>query len=92
MIVDNDHEYNEILPFTEKDSFGIPQCTSIYCLSLSEDGVVGLQTDEMKVRDLGILSSKPVARTRIEWYVGMAVQDEEAAARLQYIKDGSIEV
>ena len=87
---DNDHE--EILPFTEKDPSGTPQCTSIYCLSFAKNGVVGLQNHEMKVRDLGEMTTKPVYRTRIEWYTTIAILRTRALARLQYIKDGPIEV
>jgi len=35
------------------------------------------------VRDLGEIDEKPVFRTRIEWYCGMAVFHPRAAARLK---------
>jgi len=90
MISGKDHENDKILPFTEGDAYGMPQCTSIYCLSFAENGVVGLQHNEMKVHDLGEITTKPVYRTRVEWYVTIALFNTRAAARLQYIKDGPI--
>ena len=74
---------NKILDFTEKSPFEIGNnYTSIYCLSLIDDGIVGIQNDVMQVRDLGKLEEKPVLRTRIEWYPGMVVRRENALARL----------
>jgi hypothetical protein len=59
--------------------------TSLYVLSLGEGMLMGLQNGEMDVRDLGELEAKPVFRTRIEWYVGMALFHPRAAARLSTI-------
>ena len=87
-----DKNYDELLSFTEEDPSGVPQCTSIYCLSLAEDGLVGLQVGPMEVRDLGELDTKPVYRTRIEWYIGLTTIRQKSIARLRYINDGVISV
>ena len=48
---------------------------------------MGLQNKEMQVRDLGELQSEPVYRTRVEWYMTLAILRPRAAARLRYIQD-----
>jgi hypothetical protein len=66
--------------------------TSIYCLSLTEGKLQGIQNGGMDVRDLGELEDKPVERTRVEWYAGLAFFHPRAAARLQGIKDAAVVV
>ena len=91
LIVDKDNEYNDIMPFTEASSDGTTVVsTSIYCLSFAENGVVGLQNGEMDVRDMGEIDTKPVYRTRIEWYISMAILRARAAARLYGITDAAV--
>ena len=100
LIAGQDECFEEIFPFTEKDPSGIQQCTSIYCLSLAEDGLIGLQYDYMDVKDLGDLTelesewakSKPVHRTRVEWFVGLTTIRPRSIARLRYIKDGLVKI
>lgn len=64
--------------------------TSIYCVSLGEGRLEGLQNGDMDVRDLGELETAPVLRTRVEWYVGLAMQHGRAASRLWGIKDAAV--
>lgn len=64
--------------------------TSIYCLSMREGRMNGIQNGDMDVRDLGELEGKPVYRTRVEWYVGLCVYDPYSAARLWGIKDAAV--
>jgi len=91
LIVDKDNENTEILPFTELDySATFSNTTSIYCMSFDDTGVVGLQNGEMSVRDLGEIDTKPVYRTRIEWYVTMAILRPKGAARLYSIGNYAI--
>ena len=89
LIADKDNDYNDIMPFTEAADSGTSQCTSIYCLSFAENGVLGLQNGVMDVRDLGEIDTKPVFRTRVEWYISLAILRPKAAARLRYVKDGA---
>lgn len=90
LIADKDNNYDDIMPFTEAAASGSSVCTSIYCLSFAENGVVGLQNGAMDVRDMGEIDTKPVYRTRIEWYITLALLRARAAARLRYVKDGSV--
>lgn len=64
--------------------------TSIYCLSLREQMLTGIQNGDISVEDLGELDSKPTLRTRVEWYNGISVWHPRAGARLWGIKDAAI--
>ena len=93
LIVDKDNNYDDIMPFTELSSDAVTAVsTSIYCLSFSENGVVGLQNGDMNVRDMGEIDTKPVYRTRIEWYVSMAILRARAAARLYGVTNSAVGV
>jgi hypothetical protein len=48
-----------------------------------DGGVTGLWNGGVQVRDLGEVTDKPVYRTRIELYGGVALFSGMAAARLQ---------
>ncbi|PPF38346.1 major capsid protein [Pseudoclavibacter sp. AY1H1] len=60
--------------------------SSIYAVKFGDDegdqGVTGLTNGGVQVYDLGELQEKPVYRTRIEFYCGLAVFGGKAAARL----------
>lgn len=64
--------------------------TSIYCLELGESRLSGIQNGGIDVRDLGELESKPVFRTRVEWYMSILLEHPRAAARLWGIKDAAV--
>lgn len=94
LIADYDNLGNRILGFTEAsgDSTNI-QCTSIYVMSLGTKKLVGIQGKAdgkygITTRDLGELETKPVKRTRVEWYNALACFHGRAAARLMGITDG----
>lgn len=87
LIVDKDNENTDILGFTEAAASGTATATSIYCVSFGEGAVTGLQNGGIGARDLGELEAKPVLRTRVEWYSGMAIMAGRAAARLRHIGD-----
>lgn len=90
LIADKDNNYDDIMAFNEACASGSSVGTSIYCLSFAENGVVGLQNGAMDVRDMGEIDDKPVYRTRIEWYISLAILRARAAARLRYIKDTTV--
>jgi len=91
MVVDKDNNYDDIMPFTEYTLNGTTAAgTSIYCLSFAENGVTGIQNGDMDIRDMGELDTKPVFRTRIEWYVAMAILRARAAARLYSITNAVV--
>lgn len=87
LIADKDETNTDIMGFTEAASSGAATATSIYCLSLSSDGVTGIQNGTISARDLGELEAKPAFRTRVEWYAGAAIFKGRAAARLRHIGD-----
>ena len=87
MVVDKDNENNDIMPHTETADDAGSDAVSVYCVSFAENGVVGLQNGEMDVRDLGEIDTKPVFRTRVEWYISMAILRPRAATRLWNIAD-----
>lgn len=86
-VVEDDAEGNPILGFDEDDGAGNADTASIYAVKFALDGLHGIQTAPMDVRDLGELDTKPVLRTRIEWYSGLVVKHPKAAARLRYVNN-----
>lgn len=91
LVIDEDNERNKILPFTEDNpGGGSPASTSIYCVSMGEMRLMGIQNQGIMVTDLGEQDAKPVFRTRVEWYSGFAIFDGRAAARLQGITDAAV--
>jgi len=90
LLVDKDNTNSDIMPFTETSAAGAANSTSLYCVSFDDTGVIGLQNGEMNVRDLGEIDTKPVMRTRIEWYVTLAILRAKSAARLYSILDAAV--
>ena len=91
LIADEDNTGAQILPFTEPNpGGGTAASTSIYCCSVMDGGLVGIQNGPVDTRDLGELEAKPVLRTRVEWYNGMAIFNGKAVARLRGIKNAAI--
>lgn len=80
--VDHDNEDHAILGFDETSEGGAVNTTSIYCVSLGDGALTGLQNGQIDVRDLGELQEKPALRTRVEWYSGIAIYHGRSAARL----------
>lgn len=87
LLTDQDNTGAEYLAFDEAASAGASTATSIYCVSLREGMLSGIQSGDMTVTDLGELQTKPVLRTRVEWYAGIALFHARAAARLWSIGD-----
>lgn len=91
--LDLDNEGNAILPFTEANpGGGTAASTSIYCVSFSEEGVMGIQNGSIDVEDLGMTDDGTVARTLVEWYSSFAVFHGRGAARLRGIKNAAVTV
>lgn len=88
--VDLDGDGVSILPFNEAATSGTATATSIYVVSLGAEGVNGIQNGGVDVRDLGELQTAPVFRTRVEWFVGLAVFNGRAATRLWSISDAAV--
>ncbi|WP_108934481.1 major capsid protein [Streptomyces ardesiacus] len=75
----------DILPMTETQGTA-EDASSIYAVKFGQDetdqAVTGLTNGGVTVRDLGELDSKPVYRTRLEFFTGLAVFGGKGAARL----------
>ncbi len=92
LVADRNNLNGQIIPFTETNLTGGATSCSIYCVSFAENGVLGLQSTEMDVRDLGEQDATPVFRTRIEWYITLGILRERSAARLWSIGDRAVVV
>lgn len=75
-----------ILPLTEVQGTAT-NASSIYAVRYGEDeadqAITGLTNGGVQVRDLGEIDAKPVFRTRIEFFCGLAVFGGKGAARLR---------
>lgn len=69
---------------------GQTQTNSVYCVSFGPEGLFGIQNAPIEVRDLGEVDDAPVARTRIEWAIGIVLASAYGAARLRGITDAAI--
>lgn len=90
LIADDNHLGQRIIQFNEAGPAGAANSTSIYVVNFGDGMVSGLQNGTMEVDDIGELEGKPVQRTRIEWYVGMAVMHPRAVARVWGIQNGDV--
>lgn len=89
--IEEDNTGAQVLGFTEANpGGGSPASTSIYVMSLGQDTLFGIQAAPPDVRDLGEQDSKPVFRTRVEWYSGLALRHPRAATRLNGIKNAAV--
>ncbi len=73
--IDRDHKNVSILDSDPTDQ-------SVYVVSFGNDHLTGIQNGTPAVRDLGEATDSPVLVTRVEWYVGLALMNGRAAARL----------
>lgn len=79
-----------IIPLNETQGTAT-DASSIYAVRFGESeedgGVTGLENGGIQVKDLGEIDAKPVFRTRIEFFCGMAVFSGKAAARLRGVRN-----
>lgn len=91
LIVDTDDTGARILDFNEVGTGGsTATATSLYVVALGDGMLTGLQNGDMDVRDLGEMTDKPVMRTRVDWYVGLAALHGRCAARLRGISNAAV--
>ena len=94
--IDEDAQGNQIMPFEEENpGGGEPNSTSIYCVSLRDDGLTGIHsmpTEEQlfMYEDFGHISEKPVYRTRVESELAIACLDNRAITRIAGIKQEAV--
>lgn len=89
-----ENDGTEPLAFDEQgDIEGTPAgstSTSIYCVSLGDGYMRGIQNGAIDVRDLGEINDSPVLRTRVEWLVSLVLENPKAAARLGGIANAAV--
>ena len=77
----------DVIPQTETQGTASGIASSMYVVKFGQDegdrGVTGLTNGGVDVRDLGEIDSKPVYRTRIEFFCGLATFGGKAAARIR---------
>ena len=66
--------------------------TSIYAVAFGDTLTTGIQGQHggaygISVRDLGEVNDKPCYRTRLDWYIGMAIYHGRSVARLAGVND-----
>lgn len=64
-------------------------CTSIFAAKLGEKMLAGCQNGGIQVKDLGDLETKDATRTRIKWYVSLALFNTLSLARYDGITDAA---
>lgn len=82
LMLKRDNLNQDILPFAEVAAAGAATATSVYCVSLDEDHLHGIQHSDPIVEDLGDIKVKSVQRTRVEWDCGLVLRHPHGAARL----------
>lgn len=82
-IVEEDNTGAEILGFDETQ--GSSSVTGSICAVRFgvQEFLWGIQNSIMQVTDLGEIQTKPVLRTRVEWYLGLCVGHPKSVARLK---------
>jgi hypothetical protein len=81
----------DMLPFTEVAVGGGPaQTASIYCISLRDGGVYGIEQTALSVNDQGEMPGLPFLSTHIKWDWGIAREHPRAIARLDSITAATI--
>ena len=74
-----------------KDNYSVgssTDCSAIFAFNMGEGAVCGLTSPEMiQVERLGSLETKDASRTRIKWYVSMAVFSYMKCAMLTGVRD-----
>jgi hypothetical protein len=84
----------EPLAFDEQgDVGGTPggtTSTSIYCVSLGDGYLRGIQNGAMDVRDLGESDQSPLLTTRVEWLVSLVAEHPKCIARLGGISNAPV--
>lgn len=87
--IGNKADGTQIIPATETQGTST-DASSIYAVHFGagapDQGVVGLTNGGVQVFDLGQLETKPVYRTRIEWFTGLALFGPQPAARLTGVR------
>jgi hypothetical protein len=83
-------DHGVILPFTEVASGGgSAVTTSVFCLSLRDGGLKGLQLKPMAFKDMNLLENGITYRTHMSWDCGLVDEHKYCLARLTSITDAA---
>lgn len=86
-----ENDGTEPLAFDEVGATGVTAtATSIYCVSLADGYVQGIQNGGIEVRDLGEINESPVYRTRVEWLPGLVIENPRGVGRLRGITNAVV--
>jgi hypothetical protein len=89
-----ENDGTEPLAFDEAGDVGATPAgtssTSIYCVSLGDGYLSGIQNGVMDVRDLGEDQSSPLLTTRVEWLVSLVAEHPRCIARLGGISNAAV--
>ena len=73
-----------------KDNYDVgtsADCSAIFALQFGEGKLSGLQNQGIQIEKIGSLETKDATRTRIKWYVSLALFSTRAAAMLTGVRD-----
>lgn len=79
---------NDFIPGDVKQGTATKTCSVYACRMNEVDGLHGLyggDTAGVRVEDLGTVQNKDATRTRLKWYVGMALKSTQSVAALRGI-------
>lgn len=78
---------NDFIPVNETHGTSTANTTSVYAVRLNEadglHGIYGGGTAGVVVEDIGTVQTKDSSRTRLKWYVGLALKSTLSLARLK---------
>jgi len=91
LIFDRDHTGTQILAFDESGAGGgSSACTSIFCLSVGDAMLEGIQNGGPDPRSVGEQASTVTELDRIEWYNGICLEHPRCAGRLYGVKSAAV--
>jgi hypothetical protein len=76
---------DDFIPTNEEQGSSGAVCSSVYALKFGRQGVLGLENGGIQVERVGALETKNAARTRVRWYVSLALMAPLGVARLKGI-------
>jgi len=78
----------------DSDAYALPTtgaCSSIFAIRFGEgDGLCGIQNGGIETEVFDKLETKDAMRTRIKWYLGMALYSPKAIARIDGVTDAAM--
>jgi len=94
IIMDVDHTGTQIMAFDEAPSVagGTSVSTSIYCISIGDGMLEGIQNGGPDPRSVGEQAATVTELDRIEWYCGICLEHPRCAARLYGIINAAVVV